>query len=82
MKILEKFTPILAAVAFGYALLGIGSGVYSFIRRDAIEKLENEKLEKLIIEEVNEQIGELFPKTTGPVLKKFLVKPKKNGSNS
>ena len=70
-----KIPHYLAVVSFVWVLFDVSGFFYSVII-NAPEK-EQEKIEKYVIETINERLTEVLPDTTGNVLRQYLPKEKK-----
>ncbi len=77
---LDKFAPIFAAVGLAYAVVNGGFSVLDWIRTGSQQKEANERIERYIETQIEEEIRLRFPDTTGPVLKKFIEPVNGNGS--
>ena len=78
---LDKFAPIFAVVGLVYALVNGTFSILDWTKVGAREKQQEKRIENFIKEEVDMQVRLRFPDTTGPVLKKFIIK-KNGGSDS
>ena len=71
---LDKFAPIFAVVGLVYALVNGTFSILDWTKVGAREKQQEKRIENFIKEEVDMQVRLRFPDTTGPVLKKFIIK--------
>jgi len=85
---LDKFAPIFAAVGLAYAVVNGGFSLFDFFTKGGAQKAQEERIEKYIQEQVDEEIRLRFPQVSGPVLRTqkenkqwtdFINKDKKNG---
>ena len=77
---LDKFAPIFAAVALAYAVVNGGFSLFDWMGSGARQKTEEDRIEKYIEDQVDEEIKLRFPDTTGLVLPKYMKK--KNGATN
>ena len=77
---LDKFAPIFAAVALAYAVVNGGFSLFDWMGSGARQKAEEDRIEKYIEDQVDEEIKLRFPDTTGLVLPKYMKKT--NGSTN
>ena len=88
---LDKLAPIFAAVGLAYAVINGGFSLLDYFNKGGAQKAQEERIEKYIQEQVDEEIRLRFPQVSGPVLRTqqenkqwtdFVEKNKKNGGNS
>ena len=88
---LDKFAPIFAAVGLAYAVINGGFSLLDYFNKGGAQKVQEERIEKYIQEQVDEQIRLRFPQVSGPVLRTqkenkqwtdFIEKGKNNGSTN
>ena len=88
---LDKFAPIFAAVGLSYAVINGGFSLLDYFNKGGAQKVQEERIEKYIQEQVDEQIRLRFPQVSGPVLRTqkenkqwtdFIDKGKNNGSTN
>ena len=88
---LDKFAPIFAAVGLAYAVINGGFSLLDYFNKGAAQKAQEERIEKYIQEQVDEEIRLRFPLVSGPVLRTqqqnkqwtdFVEKNRKNGGSN
>ena len=88
---LDKFAPIFAAVGLAYAVINGGFSLLDYFNKGGAQKAQEERIEKYIQEQVDEEIRLRFPQVSGPVLRTqqdnkqwtdFVEKNKKNGRSN
>ena len=88
---LDKFAPIFAAVGLAYAVINGGFSLLDYFNKGGAQKAQEERIEKYIQEQVDEEIRLRFPQVSGPVLRTqqdnkqwtdFVEKNKKNGGSN
>jgi phosphoribosylformylglycinamidine (FGAM) synthase-like amidotransferase family enzyme len=75
-----KIPHYLAVVAFAYTIVNGGFSLLDWMGSGARQKAEEDRIERYIEDQVNEEIKLRFPDTTGLVLPKYMKKT--NGSTN